>query len=132
MGGGKVIGMKNQHLPILLIAALFCCSCISIPAEKNNLELPPSLIQTEPVQPIEPELEIAEPATEKMPILGETSIIEEEEPQVTYILNKNTKKFHKPTCRSAQQISPKNYEESFDTREEVVAQGYSPCGNCKP
>lgn len=127
MGGGKVIGMKNQHLPILLIVVLFCCSCTSIPAEKNNPELPPSLIQMEPVQPIEAEPEIAEPATEKGPLLEETEI--EEEPQVTYILNK---KFHKPTCRSAQQISPKNYEESFDTREEVVAQGYSPCGNCKP
>ena len=57
---------------------------------------------------------------------------QEEEPQITYILNKNTKKFHKPACRSAQQISPKNYAESFDTREDIIAQGYSPCGNCKP
>ncbi|MBU5428924.1 hypothetical protein KQI22_02420 [Kineothrix sp. MSJ-39] len=32
-----------------------------------------------------------------------------------YILNTNTKKFHYPDCR-----------------EEIIAQGYSPCGICKP
>ena len=54
------------------------------------------------------------------------------EAEVTYILNKNTKKFHKPACRSAELISPKNYEETCGSREEVLALGYTPCGNCRP
>lgn len=50
----------------------------------------------------------------------------DQDPQAeAYILNTNTKKFHRPSCRSAEQIKPKNYEE-------VLGRGYSPCGNCKP
>lgn len=65
--------------------------------------------------------------------------IEEEEPQpaeepqaITYVLNTNTKKFHKPACRSVGQIKPSNRGESTGTREDVLALGYKPCGNCKP
>lgn len=56
-----------------------------------------------------------------------------EEPQaITYVLNTNTKKFHKPACRSVGQIKPSNRDESTGTREDVLALGYKPCGNCKP
>ena len=49
-----------------------------------------------------------------------------------YILNKNTKKFHRPDCNSVQDIKPKNKEEfSGDTRS-LIQQGYSPCKNCNP
>ncbi len=52
--------------------------------------------------------------------------------KVTYVLNTNTKKFHYPTCYSAQKISAKNYAESTLTRSQLIAQGYDPCGNCEP
>ncbi|MDE7042021.1 MAG: hypothetical protein K2P10_04435, partial [Oscillospiraceae bacterium] len=56
-----------------------------------------------------------------------------EDPQaITYVLNTNTKKFHKPACRSVGQIKPSNRDESTGTREDVLALGYKPCGNCKP
>lgn len=65
--------------------------------------------------------------------------IEEEEPQpaeepqaITYVLNTNTKKFHKPACRSVGQIKPSNRSESTGAREDVLALGYKPCGNCRP
>ncbi len=51
---------------------------------------------------------------------------------VEYILNMNTKKFHYPTCRSVKDIKEENYGESNLSRDELIAQGYSPCGNCKP
>ena len=49
-----------------------------------------------------------------------------------YILNNNTMKFHRPGCSSVQKISEKNYGESSLSRDELIAQGYSPCGNCDP
>lgn len=50
----------------------------------------------------------------------------------TYVLNKNTHKFHRPDCSGAADIKEKNREEFTGTREEVIAQGYKPCTKCKP
>lgn len=49
-----------------------------------------------------------------------------------YVLNTNTKKFHYPSCGSAGRIAAKNYAESNQSRDSLIAQGYSPCGNCDP
>lgn len=49
-----------------------------------------------------------------------------------YVLNKNTKKFHYPTCDSVKQMKDKNKGYFTGTRDEVIAKGYSPCGNCRP
>lgn len=50
----------------------------------------------------------------------------------TYILNKNSKKFHRPTCDSVKDMKEKNKEYSTKTREEIIADGYDPCGRCHP
>lgn len=50
----------------------------------------------------------------------------------TYILNTNTKKFHESTCHHVKKISEENYSETNETRDEVIAKGYEPCGTCKP
>ncbi|MFI3324615.1 MAG: DNA/RNA non-specific endonuclease [Clostridia bacterium] len=52
--------------------------------------------------------------------------------EITYILNTSSKKFHEVNCSSVSTISKKNYEETSLTREELIEQGYSPCGNCDP
>ncbi len=49
-----------------------------------------------------------------------------------YVLNKNTKKFHHLNCRSVKQISEKNYAERECTRQELIDEGYDPCGICHP
>ena len=49
-----------------------------------------------------------------------------------YILNTNSMKFHHPSCHSAAKIKDSNREYSKQTREELIAIGYSPCGNCDP
>ena len=49
-----------------------------------------------------------------------------------YVLNTNTKKFHYPSCRSVKQMSDKNKAYYNGTRDEVIAMGYDPCGNCHP
>lgn len=69
---------------------------------------------------------------------SDTSAAEIEEPQqpdtvaATYILNTNSRKFHRPDCSSAFQISDANREKYTGTREELIEQGYTPCGYCKP
>ena len=51
---------------------------------------------------------------------------------VTYVLNKNTGKFHYPTCESVADIKAKNRMDVDWPRERVIAEGYQPCGGCKP
>lgn len=49
-----------------------------------------------------------------------------------YVLNTNSLKFHYPSCGSAQKISTQNRKDYFGSRESLIADGYSPCGACKP
>lgn len=49
-----------------------------------------------------------------------------------YILNTNSKKFHKEDCSSVEKISASNKSEKTCTRDELIEDGYSPCGICKP
>lgn len=50
----------------------------------------------------------------------------------TYVLNTNTHKFHYPDCPSVKDIKPKNYQETTLSRDELIDQGYKPCGRCNP
>ncbi len=49
-----------------------------------------------------------------------------------YVVNKNTKKFHYPNCRSVGKIKDKNKLYSGDSRESLIEKGYSPCKICRP
>ena len=50
----------------------------------------------------------------------------------TYILNTNTKKFHKPDCSSVSGMSENNRKQVKTTRSELMEGGYDPCKNCNP
>lgn len=49
-----------------------------------------------------------------------------------YVLNTSSEKFHYPSCGSAKKIAAHNRSEYTGTRDELIAMGYSPCGNCHP
>lgn len=53
-------------------------------------------------------------------------------PSSSFILNKNSKKFHLPSCSSVSSISEGNKGEYTGSREDLVAQGYSACKVCNP
>ena len=55
-----------------------------------------------------------------------------EEQKRDYVLNTSSKKFHRPDCPSVDSMSEKNQQEYHGTREELIAQGYEPCGSCNP
>lgn len=50
----------------------------------------------------------------------------------TYILNTSSKKFHRPDCSGAASMSQANRQTYTGSRDELIAQGYSPCGQCDP
>ena len=50
----------------------------------------------------------------------------------SYIANKNTKKFHYPSCSSVSDMKEKNKKPLNCTRDEAISQGYDPCGRCNP
>lgn len=49
--------------------------------------------------------------------------------ELTYVLNVKTKKFHKPSCNS---LPTTNRQDSSESRDSIIAQGYSPCKRCNP
>jgi len=52
-------------------------------------------------------------------------------PEDRYINPQGSFRLHRPGCRSLGDLKPGKYQ-AFPTREEGLAQGLSPCRNCKP
>lgn len=50
----------------------------------------------------------------------------------TYVINTNSMKFHKEDCSSISSMNQANKKVVTSTRDELVSEGYSPCGICKP
>ena len=50
----------------------------------------------------------------------------------TYVLNTNTHKFHNPDCSSVSQMKEKNKRIVTESRDQIIADGYDPCGRCHP
>lgn len=50
----------------------------------------------------------------------------------TYVLNNHTGKFHLPDCKSVDEMLEHNKKVRETTRDQLIAEGYSPCGNCNP
>lgn len=72
----------------------------------------------------QPQIQEAAPAAETV-----------QEPQaqdtqgLTYVLNVKTKKFHRPTCKT---LPTTNRQDSTESRDAIISQGYEPCKNCNP
>lgn len=56
----------------------------------------------------------------------------ETEEQCDYVVNTNTKKFHLPSCSSVKDTKTKNRWNYNGNRDDLIAQGYSPCKRCNP
>lgn len=49
-----------------------------------------------------------------------------------YVLNTSSKKFHLPECSGAQDMKESNRQDYQGTREQLLEEGYTPCGICHP
>ncbi len=54
-----------------------------------------------------------------------------EKNNIVYVLNTSRKKIHYKSCSSVKDIAEQNYDET-DDYDSAIAEGYSPCGRCKP
>ena len=50
----------------------------------------------------------------------------------TYVINTSSMKFHKEDCSSISSMNQANKKVVASTRDELISEGYSPCGICKP
>lgn len=57
---------------------------------------------------------------------------ENDSEDTTYILNINNQKFHLPDCPSVDKIKSENKQTYTGSRSDLIANGYTPCGSCKP
>lgn len=74
--------------------------------------------------------DVPESGTANTETAGEDSTQEQEE--TTYILNTSSRKFHLPNCSSVSSMKEENKSTYTGSREDLIAQGYEPCGQCKP
>lgn len=51
---------------------------------------------------------------------------------IALVVNVSSKKFHLPDCASVKTMSAKNRRDVTADPQELIAEGYSPCANCRP
>ena len=56
----------------------------------------------------------------------------EDATEASYVLNTSTKKFHYPSCSSVAKMKEANRQSFTGTRQELIDEGYAPCGKCNP
>lgn len=59
----------------------------------------------------------------------ETTVSDAETKTLTYIGNKNTKKFHLPSCYTLPKEKNRVY---FSSRDRAISRKFNPCKNCNP
>lgn len=70
------------------------------------------------------------PKQEPSPATGTVQEPQAQDAQgLTYVLNVKTKKFHRPTCKT---LPTTNRQDSTESRDAIISQGYEPCKNCNP
>ena len=143
---------KNGKLIPFLVGVL-CVSALSSFLDSKDEEIIPTTEPTEivsevtqetiqqvteapteaPTQATEPPVtELSTEAPTTAPTEASTESTDSQ--KVTYVLNINpsSMKFHYPGCKSVSKMKESNKQIFEGTREEVIAMGYSPCGNCHP
>ena len=111
---------------LLIVGLILLRGCGAIiNAEPTVQETQPPVTETNPI--------VTEAPTEASVASAFPIIVPQPETTTqTYVLNKGQKKFHKPGCSSVEDIKPENKSTFTGTRDEVIEQGYDPCGRCNP
>lgn len=110
----------KYFIAAILATCIFCGGCIVAEYEAPGN----STIEAAPQTPTEEETEAAPQA----PTEEET----ETAAAITYVLNRNTRKFHFPDCASVKQMKESNKIYTDKDREAVINMGYKYCQRCCP
>ncbi len=106
----------------------FCTYCYNVePGVEIDYKTGESHLSEETVRALEEAQEAEEPEESE-------EITRSAENAQDYVLNNNPDRmrFHHPDCYSVKQIKEENYELVHCSRDELIARGYVPCGNCNP
>lgn len=105
----------------------------NVAAPTEEPETPTEEAQPPAEEPQAPAEEAQPPAEEAQPPVEEAQPAAPEAADVhPYVLNTNTHKFHYPDCSSVRDMAEKNKQFVESTRDEIIANGFQPCGRCKP
>lgn len=79
--------------------------------------------------PEPPQVQVLAPLPESTP----EPVVDRSIPATSaYVLNTNTKKFHRPNCASVKKIKPEHRQDVNSSRDDIISQGFQPCKNCNP
>ena len=104
----------------------------TVTVNEKPVEQPVEQPVTRSVVNEEPKQEAAAQSGQETGSGAVTRQVQEPEPEITYVLNTNTRKFHYPRCGSVSTIKDKNRQDVTWSRDEVIARGYDPCQRCNP
>ena len=126
----------------LAVVVLILCGVGYYVSDRSTTELSPTARPTAKpaLRILEPEPTGAESETDRLlreieDFTGPTPQWFTPDPRAVaaeYVLNKNTHVFHSPKCRYVSSIDAANAETVWQTRDELIAAGYEPCGVCNP
>ncbi len=112
--------LRNLILSLVMAITLSACNSTNeIPTPAATSEPTPTPIIS--VQPTEQP--ISEPTVHFIDV-GQTDAADT---KMAYIGNKNSKKFHRPNCRT---LPAEKNRVPLASYEDAINSGYTPCGNC--
>ena len=120
--------MNTKFIRILILlvsVTVLFSSCLNleffngVPASADTSEITQDLSETALQKESEKETE-AQTTTETKPIVKND-----------FVINKNTGKFHSPTCHYVDMMNEENKNFVSSTRQDLVDDGYSPCIQCQ-
>lgn len=109
-------------VPARFVAESLDCQVLWEPTTQTvNVNTVPQPVENTPVEtvPEQPQTTPEQPQTETVKKTG------------VYVGSLDSDKYHYPTCRWAEKITYENLI-GFDSEQEAISKGYSPCGTCKP
>ena len=109
----------------ITLAAVCCIGCVSL--QKEISDAFPA--ETSSIQSDTEESSVVQEAPKSKTAADNTH---SEISDIDYIGNTNTKKFHYDWCSSIGQMKESNKYYYTGTREEMIEQGFEPCGKCHP
>ncbi|MCD7785344.1 MAG: hypothetical protein LUH18_07205 [Oscillospiraceae bacterium] len=131
--------MKHRNLTAIIVGFVsFCVLFFGMSLVRENNEISTSDFPTLSTMTQSAEaVTTSEPDTTDIAITTSPEIASDDSSttdatESVYVLNTSTKKFHRPDCRHVGSIKDENKEEYNGNREDLIEQGYSPCGTCNP
>lgn len=131
--------MKKTFALILVVCAFIAGYRIGIVRGSASQQIPHSVVALATASPTatataKPAASLSYSFSSILSSIESAASSTSQNPQLhDYVGNKKTKKFHKPSCSSVDQMKESN-KKYFDsvTRQSVIDAGYTPCGRCNP